>query len=92
MENVRVRLRIEGRVQGVWFRESTRRQAQSLGVKGWVRNCADGSVEVLAEGTSEAVESIIQWSHQGPPAASVDKVKIFEQTWKGEFDSFTISR
>jgi acylphosphatase len=92
MENVRARLKIEGRVQGVWFRESTRRQAQSLGVKGWVRNCQDGSVEVLAEGPSAAVDKLIQWSNQGPPAAHVDRVKIFEETWKGEFDSFIISR
>lgn len=92
MENARIRLSIEGRVQGVWFRESTRRQAQSMGVKGWVRNRPDGSVEVLAEGSADAVDKLIQWSHQGPPAARVDRVKISEENWKGEFGSFIISR
>jgi len=92
MENTRIRLRIEGRVQGVWFRESTRRQAQALGLKGWVRNRPDGSVEVLAEGPAHAADKLIEWSHQGPPSARVDKVKISEEKWKGEFDSFIISR
>ncbi len=50
MENKRVHMIIKGRVQGVWFRESTRREAVSLGIKGWVRNLPDGTVEVLAEG------------------------------------------
>jgi acylphosphatase len=55
MDNIRVRLIIQGRVQGVWFRDSTRREAMSLGVNGWVKNCRDGSVEVLAEGPEERV-------------------------------------
>ncbi|PIW02177.1 MAG: acylphosphatase, partial [Deltaproteobacteria bacterium CG17_big_fil_post_rev_8_21_14_2_50_51_6] len=49
----------------------TRRQAQALGLKGWVRNRPDGSVEVLAEGPAHAADKLIEWSHQGPPAARV---------------------
>ncbi len=90
MENKRVRLIIKGRVQGVWFRDSTRRQANRLGVSGWVRNLPDGSVEVLAEGPADKVEKLVEWCHEGPPAARVDKVIQDQEAWRGEFDTFEI--
>lgn len=90
MADVRVRLIIEGRVQGVWFRESTRRQAVGLGVTGWVRNRPEGSVEVLAEGTEESVRRLAAWCHHGPSAARVTRVRESEEAWVGEFDSFEI--
>jgi acylphosphatase len=72
---LRLRMRIRGRVQGVWFRESTRLEAERLGVRGWVRNCADGSVEALLEGEPLAVRQMEQWCRQGPSAARVTEVQ-----------------
>lgn len=89
-DKTRARLIIEGRVQGVWFRDSTRRKANELGVYGWVKNRHDGAVEALAEGAGEAVERFIDWCHQGPPHAIVRHVNITREEWQGEFDSFDI--
>ena len=89
-DKTRARLIIEGRVQGVWFRDSTRRQANELGVHGWVKNRFDGGVEVLAEGDNEAVDKLIDWCHKGPPQAIVRNVKETREEWQGEFDSFDI--
>ena len=90
MVNIRVRLIIEGRVQGVWFRDSTRRQALELGVHGWVKNRRDGSVEVLAEGPESRVRKLADWCHRGPSVARVDHVHETAEEWIGEFDSFHI--
>lgn len=91
MADVRIRMIIEGRVQGVWFRDSTRRQALALGVTGWVRNRPDGAVEVVAEGTEDSVRRLSAWGHRGPSAARVTRVREDEEAWVGEFDSFEIS-
>lgn len=69
-----VRFLIRGKVQGVWFRASTREQARALGVRGHARNLDDGRVEVLAVGKDAAVESLAQWLRRGPPEARVDAV------------------
>jgi acylphosphatase len=90
MENIRIRLIIEGRVQGVWFRESTRRQASSLGVSGWVRNRPDGTGEVLAEGPEDPVKQFSAWCYKGPSAARVRQVHETSEAFQGEFDSFAI--
>jgi len=74
-ERVTRRLTIHGRVQGVWFRESMRREAARLGVTGWVRNRADGSVEAMVQGTAEAVDAISRWAHRGPGEAEVERVE-----------------
>lgn len=71
-------LRIEGRVQGVWFRESMRREAERLGVVGWVRNRPDGSVEAVAQGPAEAVDALVEWARSGPPQARVERVVLAE--------------
>ena len=68
------KFRIEGRVQGVWFRESTRQQADRLGLSGHAINCPDGSVEVLACGSSEDVDTLARWLRNGPPMARVSSV------------------
>jgi acylphosphatase len=91
MDKIRRRLIIQGRVQGVWFRESTRREAAGLGVYGWVRNRPDGTVEVLVEGPEEKVEKLVLWCHHGPSSAMVSSVHEKEEIWIGEFDSFDIS-
>jgi len=67
--------RIEGRVQGVWFRESTRREAEPLGITGYAKNQADGSVEVLACGEPEALDRLAAWLGNGPPLARVTRVE-----------------
>ena len=90
MGNIRVRLIIIGRVQGVWFRDSTRRQALSLGVLGWIRNRSDGTVEVLAEGPEDRVKKLVSWCHQGPPYAEVLRVNEAREDWADEFKSFEI--
>jgi acylphosphatase len=89
--NIRVRLIVEGKVQGVWFRESTRREASRLGIFGWVMNRPDGNVEVLAEGPEEKVRSLVSWCHHGPPAAKVHKVQENEEAWTGDYDSFNVA-
>jgi acylphosphatase len=69
------RFRIEGRVQGVWFRESTRQQAVALDITGYARNCPDGSVEVLACGTPQAIAELHAWLRVGPRLAQVRRVE-----------------
>ena len=66
--------RVEGRVQGVWFRESTRQQAEPLGIRGFAINRADGSVEVLACGEADALDALAAWLRKGPPMATVTSV------------------
>ena len=79
-------LRIHGRVQGVWFRESMRVEAERLHVTGWVRNTPDGKVEAVVQGPTEAVKAMIAWAHKGPPMARVDRVEISEAG--GEYSGF----
>lgn len=73
-------LYIHGLVQGVWYRDSMRREAESLNVAGWVRNVADGSVEAWVEGDQAAVDAIIAWARRGPPRAQVGSVDIAPAT------------
>jgi acylphosphatase len=82
------RLRISGRVQGVFFRESMRRRAEQLEVTGWVRNCADGTVEALAQGDAFAVGRLIEWAQRGPEAAEVAKVEIESADSEGTYTIF----
>jgi len=65
---------VSGKVQGVWFRASTRAEADRLGLRGHARNLADGSVEVLASGDADAIDALERWLHAGPPLARVDAV------------------
>jgi len=71
MDRVRSRVVVEGRVQGVYFRESTRRTAEELEVSGWVRNLPEGSVEAVFEGPQRAVAQAVAWARSGPPSAVV---------------------
>jgi acylphosphatase len=75
-ERVARRLRIHGRVQGVYYRGWMVELAERLGLDGWVRNRIDGTVEALAVGSTEAVETLIAACHDGPPAARVDLVEV----------------
>jgi acylphosphatase len=80
---IRRRVIVHGRVQGVFFRDTARRMAQSRGVSGWVRNTSQGTVEAAFEGDPEAVESMIRWSHQGPRGAAVERVEVAEEEPEG---------
>jgi len=71
-----VRVRIFGRVQGVFFRASCARRAEDLGVSGWVRNLARGDLEAVFHGTDAAVEEMVAWCRHGPPAASVEAIEV----------------
>ncbi|MGE0179546.1 MAG: acylphosphatase [Sphingomonas sp.] len=72
------RIRVSGRVQGVWYRAWTVDEARSLGLDGWVRNRRDGSVEMLLDGPDHAVTEMIQRTHRGPSAACVERVDVEE--------------
>ena len=72
----RVRVRIRGRVQGVFFRADARARAESLGVVGWIRNAPDGIVEAVFEGEPERVDSMIDWCRRGPAGAQVEDVEV----------------
>lgn len=76
MPTVARRARIEGRVQGVYFRASTAQQAVTLGIHGYVRNLPDGAVEVLAAGSHDAVEALLEWLRHGPPLARVESISV----------------
>lgn len=92
MADTRERLHaiVEGVVQGVNFRYYTQERALSLRLTGWVRNRADGSVEVLAEGPRASLDRLLEFLRRGPPAASVAAVKEAWQASTGEFARFEI--
>jgi acylphosphatase len=74
----RVRVRVVGRVHGVYFRASTQQRARALDLSGWVRNTADGAVELEAQGDPGAIARLVAWCQKGPPAAQVAEVKVQE--------------
>jgi acylphosphatase len=83
------RIQIEGMVQGVGFRFHARRQAQSLGLSGWVKNQTDGSVLILAEGDPEYLEQFVGWCHEGPRSARVHHVTVQKEEPQG-FEGFDV--
>ena len=85
-ERVTRRLKISGRVQGVFFRESMRQEATRLGIAGWVCNRTDGTVEAVVQGDAAAVDAIVLWARRGPVDAHVAGVEISEAT--GDFSGF----
>ncbi|MEC7988259.1 MAG: acylphosphatase [Myxococcota bacterium] len=86
----RIHVRVLGRVQGVYYRASTRDKATDLGLVGWVRNCSDGTVELVAEGQREDLQRLIDWCRQGPPISRVDDLHIRWDKASGSYDDFTI--
>ena len=81
---VRKRVTVHGRVQGVFFRDTTRRMAESRGVAGWVRNTTDGSVEAAFEGSADAVEEMVRFANEGPRGAVVERVDVADEAPAGE--------
>lgn len=82
-ELVRRRVVVSGQVQGVFFRDTCRREAARHGVTGWVRNCPDGTVEAAFEGPEDAVAAMVAWARRGPAHAVVDDVHVFDETPEG---------
>jgi acylphosphatase len=80
---VRRRVVVHGLVQGVFFRDTVRRHAQSRGVAGWVRNNPDGTVEAVFEGEPEAVERLVAFVHEGPSGAVVQRVDVADEADEG---------
>lgn len=76
MNQSQAKIVVKGKVQGVFFRHSTREKARSVGLAGWVKNLGDGSVEILAVGQRASVEKLVDWCHLGPPNARVEKVDV----------------
>ena len=85
----RVRVLVSGTVQGVFFRDSCRREAIANQVSGWVRNLPDGRVEAVFEGTPDAVAVMVEWAHHGPPRASVTHFVLREEAPEG-IEGFTV--
>jgi len=83
-----LRLVIHGRVQGVFFRDSMRREAQMLGIAGWVRNRSDGTVEAAVQGEPADVDAIARWAHRGPQHAQVERVEI--EPHEGSYTRFEV--
>jgi acylphosphatase len=89
-EKARAHIFVSGLVQGVFFRENTRRRAESLGLKGFVKNLPDGRVEAVFEGEKEKVEKMVEWAKGGSKSARVDGIDARFQEYKGEFQNFEV--
>ena len=86
--NARAHVFVSGMVQGVFFRQKTKQEAESRGVTGWVRNLPDGRVEAVFEGEEEAVRKLVEYCRHGPPAAYVTRIEVTWETFAGEFNGF----
>jgi acylphosphatase len=91
-DDKRIEARIHGKVQGVFYRANTRETAQSLGVTGRVENLRDGTVRLVAEGPEGKLQELVEWAHDGSPAARVEKVDVEWLDATGEFSDFRIQR
>ncbi len=83
MSAIRKHVVVHGRVQGVFFRDSTQREAESRGVGGWVRNRDDGAVEAAFEGEADAVEAMVAFVREGPSSADVEEVEVSDEEPEG---------
>lgn len=90
MEQVRAAALIKGRVQGIWFRASTKKMADSLGLAGYVRNLPLRRVEAVFQGPRDKVDQALAWCHEGPAAARVDEVQVSWQEFEAELTGFEI--
>jgi acylphosphatase len=88
----RLRIRITGKVQGVWFRESTRMEAERLGLVGFVENLPDGRVQIVAQGPNHMVDALVSWSQQGPRAANVEEVQVHAEGLSSAYEMFMVRR
>ena len=86
----RIHIFVTGRVQGVFFRQSTRVMAIKNNVNGWVRNLDDGRVEIVAEGEKQNIESLINWCKTGPANSRIDEFELSEENYIDEFENFEV--
>ena len=86
-----IKIKVEGQVQGVFFRQTTQEKARELGLKGTVKNCDDDSVEIIATGTKEQLDKLVAWCREGPPRATVTNVTTQELSLQ-TFYNFSIIR
>jgi len=86
-----MQIKVKGRVQGVFYRQGAKEKAESLGIKGTVQNCEDDSVEIIATGTKDQLDKLIEWCRMGPPRAIVTDVTTQELSLQ-QFKSFSIIR
>lgn len=91
MAKARAHVYVTGKVQGVFFRQNTKRQAQSRGVLGWVKNLEDGRVEAVFEGEEDAVKAVVEFCRIGPRGASVTDMTVNWEPCKEEFQNFSIA-
>ena len=90
MGHKRIHLVVRGRVQGVFYRASAQREARQNGLCGWVKNRADGTVEMVVEGEENQVKDFLAWSQTGPSTARVDRVETKWRSYTGEYGDFRI--
>ncbi|MBL7170933.1 MAG: acylphosphatase [Candidatus Omnitrophica bacterium] len=89
-KKIRVRVIISGRVQGVFFRYSTKCKAQEKCLTGWVKNLYSGEVECLFEGDETRIKEMIEWCHKGPPGARIENVEVSRLTGESRYDIFRV--
>ena len=86
----RIHIFITGRVQGVFFRQSTRVMAIKNNVTGWIRNLDDGRVEIVAEGETQNIDNLVTWCKTGPANSRVDEFELLDEDSTGEFENFDV--
>jgi len=86
----RIHIIVSGRVQGVFYRLSAKRQAKILNLTGWIKNKENGKVEIIAEGEEENLRKLILWCRRGPLIARVEDIKTEWKEYKGEFEYFSV--
>ena len=89
-EKGRAHIIVSGLVQGVFFRVTTRQKAVSLGLRGWVKNLANGQVEAVFEGEKEKVQEMVEWTRKGFDSAQVDDIKVEWEEYTGKFSDFEV--
>ena len=89
-EKIRAHIFVSGRVQGVFFREKTKKKAEQLRITGWIKNLADSRVEAIFEGKKENVQNMVDWARKGPIWAKIDALNVIWEDYKAEFNKFEI--
>jgi acylphosphatase len=89
-KNIRAHIFVSGKVQGVFFRETTRKRANKEGVAGWVKNLRDGRVEAVLEGKEDRVRKMVDWARSGPIWAKIEALDVVWEDYQGEFSGFEI--
>ena len=90
MVQKRIHIFVTGRVQGVFFRQSTRVMAIKNNVNGWVHNLDDGRVEIIAEGETQNIDNLVTWCKTGPANSRVDEFELLDENYTDEFENFEV--